>query len=232
MKKTEAALLVCCMGTNILYMHCNHHISPTYFLIAIILWLSASALHLVIHEIGHLFGGLISGYRLVYLSIGSIKLSCNKGKKLSLSIEKNQGGQCVMEPSIVSPCHYLCYNLGGVVANLILTFIAAGLLFVESHVSLLLLVDVVFVGIQKFVTNCVPSMALGFPNDAYVVNLLARNNYTKKDYCMYLRLYASLFRKEEINKEEYCYYRPQDVADDELLYYKEIQAMLKCIENA
>lgn len=232
MKKVEFTFLLCGVGADLLYLSCNGLLKPGYVFLAVVLWLCASALHLAAHEMGHLLGGLVSGYKLVFFSIGSVVFSCGQNKKFSVSVGKSRGGQCVMEPGNAAACHYLCYNLGGVFANFLLASASGGLLLLGAHAASLLCINLVCVGMQKIILNSIPNMVNGVPNDAYVISLLSRNEDIRMDYCMYLKLYASYYREEKIEVQDYQYDRPLDAAENELLYYREIQSILAEIENA
>ena len=74
--------------------------------------------------------------------------------------------------------------------------------------------------------NSIPGIVNGAPSDAFVIKLLSNNRDTQRDYCMYLKLYASYYREDSIDCKTYEYYRPLDVAENELLYYREIQSIL------
>lgn len=226
MKIVELVFLLCGVCVNTLYLIGNELFMPGYILLAVALWLTASALHMAIHEMGHLIGGLISGYYLVYFSIGPVNFSYSQKKKFSISIGKSRGGQCVMEPRNPDTCHYLCYNFGGVVANLLLALAAGGLLLLGSHFANLFFINLVCVAAQKIVMNSIPGIVNGTPNDAFVVKLLTHNEHTQRDYYMYLKLYASYYREDSIDYKNYEYYRPLDVAEIELLYYREIKSIL------
>lgn len=225
MKKVEMAFLFCGICVNILYLADNDILKLEFILISVVLWLVASALQVAIHEIGHLVGGLISGYTLVFFSIGAVKLSYIK-KRFSITIGKSRGGQCVMEPRNPETSHYFCYNLGGIFANLLFSFAAGGLLLIDSHIANLLFINLLCVGAQKIVMNSIPNFVNGAPSDAFVIKLLSNNRDTQRDYCMYLNLYASYYREDSIDCKNYEYYRPLDVAENELLYYREIQSIL------
>ena len=226
MKKVELAFLICGICFNLLYLTGNGLFEMEYIVIVAVLWLTATALQLSFHEMGHLIGGLISGYCLVFLNIGAVRLSYNQEKKLSISIGKSHGGQCVMEPRNSESRHYLCYNLGGIFTNLLISLAAGGLLLLDSHFANLLFINLTCVGVQKILLNGIPIIVKGTPSDAYVVKLLSNNKDVQKDYCMYLKLFASYYREDSIDCECYKYYRPIDVAEKELLYYREIQSLL------
>jgi len=226
MKKVELTFLICGICFNLLYLNGNGLFEIKYILMAAVLWFTASALQLSLHEIGHLVGGLFSGYNLVFFSVGTVKLSYTQQKRFSISIGKSHGGQCVMEPRNSESNHYLCYNLGGIFANLLTTLAATGLLLFDSHIANLLFINLTCVGVQKILLNGIPVIVNGIPSDAYVVKLLSNNKDVQKDYCMYLKLFASYYREDNIDCECYDYYRPLDVAENELLYYREIRSIL------
>lgn len=231
MKKVELAFLLCGVCANALYLLGNDLFALGYILLAVFLWFGTAAIHLAVHELGHLVGGLMSGYSLVFFSVGGVRLSYRKKKKISISIGKSRGGQCVMEPRKPEKRRYLLYNLGGAAANLLLTLAAGALLLIGLHSTNLLFINLAVVGMQKIVINCIPRIANGVPNDAYVIKLLSRNPYTQKDYCMYLKLFAAYYRENPVDSSDYMYDRPLDVAENELLYYREMQSILEETEK-
>ena len=77
--------------------------------------------HIIIHELGHLVFGLLTGYQFASFRIGSLmfvkKQEKIKVKKFSLM---GTGGQCLMMPPKMEngSMPYRLYNLGGVIFNL------------------------------------------------------------------------------------------------------------------
>ena len=79
-------------------------------------------LQIIIHELGHLIFGLMTGYRFKSFRIGSLMLIRNADGKLSfkrLSIA-GTAGQCLMGPPDIEngKIMHILYNFGGVIANL------------------------------------------------------------------------------------------------------------------
>lgn len=74
----------------------------------------------IIHELGHLVAGLISGYRFASFRIGSLMIVKSNGK---LKIKKHSlagtGGQCLMipPPMVDGKLPVVFYNLGGALMN-------------------------------------------------------------------------------------------------------------------
>ena len=79
-------------------------------------------LQLIIHELGHLIFGLLSGYKFSSFRIGNIILLKHR-KKLKFKKLKIAGtaGQCLMSPPEIKDgkVPVFLYNLGGALLNLI-----------------------------------------------------------------------------------------------------------------
>ena len=77
---------------------------------------------LILHEVGHLVSGLLSGYSFGSFRIGSIMLVKRDGRlKIKRQSIAGTGGQCLMIPPepIDGKIPVVFYNLGGVIMNLI-----------------------------------------------------------------------------------------------------------------
>lgn len=89
--------------------------------------------------------------------------------------------------------------------------------------------ELVFVGAYKILVNLIPHKTNGVPNDGYIVKMLDAHIAMRKDYALYLRIYADTFLNKAISPSDYQYERNESLSDDELLYYNEIQEILKSI---
>lgn len=76
----------------------------------------------IIHELGHLIMGILTGYKLISFRVGSLTLKKNEGK---YEIKKfnipGTGGQCLLSPPDLDEnqdFNYKLYNLGGILFNL------------------------------------------------------------------------------------------------------------------
>ena len=136
---------------------------------------------IIAHEAGHLLFGLMSGYGFSSFRIGSFMWIKQEGKikfrRLSIA---GTGGQCLMIPPEMKngKIPVILYNLGGVIANLILTVI-----FVLGYfacINKMLLVALVFLlgGIISFIlalTNGLPLNIGGISNDGMNAIHLSKN---------------------------------------------------------
>ncbi len=96
----------------------------------VLLWMAVSAvLQIVIHEAGHLVAGLLTGYRFVSFRVFSLTLIRKDGhfqfRRFALG---GTGGQCLMSPPDrpVAQIDTRWYNLGGVLANVLVATAALG----------------------------------------------------------------------------------------------------------
>lgn len=83
----------------------------------------------VTHELGHLIGGLVSGYRLICLQLGSLLIYSESGRLHMRTDSGHSCTQCVMYPH--GTRGYLMYNLGGLAANVIILIAAIVLMLLD-----------------------------------------------------------------------------------------------------
>ena len=148
--------------------------------------------HLIVHEGGHLIAGLLSGYTFSSFRIGSIILVKKEGK---LCVKKHSiagtGGQCLMSPPdmVDGKIPYVLYNLGGCIANLIVTVICFGLYIVYKDVpivSVILLEFIVF-GLALALTNGIPFQAVMVNNDGYNAISLGKNTEAIRSFWIQMK---------------------------------------------
>lgn len=230
MKLLKAILLLLCVGANLLFMYFENRLNISSFAIALGLYFLASAIHLFCHEIGHLLGGLISGYKLLCLQLGPFSITINDNKRMIFSWRKTHGGQCVMYPTQIERIRYKAYNRGGIISNIFITTLSFLLLFLNNFHASLMMIELLFVGFHKIVVNLIPHKTNGVPNDGYIIKMLNRYNAMQKDYALYLKLYADTFMNKTILGNEYQYEHEKVSNEDELLYYNEIREILKSLK--
>ena len=160
----------------------------------IFIFFAGFLIHIVIHEAGHLFFGLISGYSFVSFRIGSFTLiKENKKLKHKKFNIPGTGGQCIMMPPALKDGKYpfVVYNFGGVIMNLIVAI--AGILvviFVEGVIFPLdaILVLVSAAGIVAALTNGIPMKMGGISNDAYNVLSMLKDEEARSGFYIQLRV--------------------------------------------
>lgn len=133
------------------------------FLMAIGSAMVSFIIHIVVHELGHLVFGLLTGYKFSSFRIGSLMLIKTEDKlkfcKYSLA---GTGGQCLlMPPKNHKKKPYILYNLGGIFFNLIFSAIIVAIIPLCSHIiAKAVLAGVAFGGVVTATCNAVPSASV------------------------------------------------------------------------
>ncbi|MBR3645654.1 MAG: hypothetical protein IKN54_04485 [Lachnospiraceae bacterium] len=127
--------------------------------------------HIALHELGHMIGGFISGYKFVSYRIGSIMLAkYDDGFKIKKFSIPGTAGQCLMEPPVYDKnFKYKLYFASGVLANVIVVSISTMLMFkfgIETFWGRTMLLAT-WIGIYFIITNGIPMKANGIVNDYY-----------------------------------------------------------------
>ena len=126
----------------------------------------------ILHEMGHLIFGLVSGYRFVSFRIGSLTLLRGKGGKLRLGSMKlaGTGGQCLMSPPdmVDGRIPVVLYNLGGCIVNAIAGAVMLTVYFLFCRevtlVSVCLVISALF-NLALCLTNGIPMNTAMIAND-------------------------------------------------------------------
>ena len=158
---------------------------------AILLLIPAFYLQMILHETGHLVCGLLSGYRLSYFRIGGLTAVKEENgiswKKLKMP---GTGGQCMMVPPEMVNGEFpaTLYNLGGVLANLVvsLVFFLLFLAVKEPRWLQIFFLWVVVAGIFMALTNGIPMETQDVPNDGFNAKNLGKDPAARKSFWVQL----------------------------------------------
>ena len=113
-KKILAVILLCVYTAALYWLVAQQTAYPLETLVVLF---AAIPFSIVMHELGHLIGGLLTGYRLVSFRIFSFMLVKIDGKwQHRRSSVPGTGGQCLMAPPRIKNGDYplALYNLGGI----------------------------------------------------------------------------------------------------------------------
>ncbi len=176
-----------------------------------------------IHEVGHLIGGLLTGYRLVSFRIGSTALTRHGGRFSLRSYNlAYRGVQCIMAPPDTTPetMPYVIYNAGGIIANAVTAIAATAALLQYSHIPSLIFYLLLFTAITGFiltVSSSIPKKSNGNNNDAYTIMLFHRNILSRKLFADQMHIKAMLIngtRPKDIPENLFEIPSPTDYFDD------------------
>lgn len=135
-------------------------------------------IQIIIHELGHLFFGLLSGYGFSSFRIGSLMLirenNKMKVKKYSLA---GTGGQCLMSPPKEDNMPYILYFLGGAILNLLSAVISSIILFLTGFQFIpVVLITFCLIGILYAVINGLPIKTSLVATDGYYAFSIKNNS--------------------------------------------------------
>jgi len=184
------------------------------FLMACVGFFVAEFLQIIIHEGGHLVAGLLTGYRFVSFRIFNFVLIRRDGRfkirKFSIS---GTAGQCLMAPpqKPLDEIDMRWYNMGGVVANVIVSTIALVLVFYCDMPKWVFIFLVLFVvaGYFSALMSGIPMKMSGISNDGYNILYLERSPRDKRLICQMLEVNARIQDGALINE------LPEDMFNDE-----------------
>lgn len=147
-------------------------------------FLFAYYIQMIIHEAGHLFAGLLSGYSFGSFRIGNLMLIKENGK---YSIKRQSiagtGGQCLMTPPPMKNGKYpvVFYNIGGVLMNFLTLPICVLMLArcVGKPLPYVICVTMFLSGLLIVLTNGIPLKLGMLNNDGANAVEVARNRESR-----------------------------------------------------
>lgn len=147
-------------------------------------------LNIILHELGHMIAGLISGYKFCSFRIFNVTWVVEEGKiKKKIFSIQGTAGQCLMIPPEGKGLDYpvVFYNLGGVIMNFItaVIFIALGFV-VDNQIFFIMALP----GIFFLILNGIPLKINGMPNDGENAFHLKKNKAAMKSMDTQLRCNA------------------------------------------
>ena len=151
-------------------------------------------LQTMIHELGHLIFGLMTGYSYVSYRVGSLTLVRQDGKfKLKKYDIPGTLGQCLMMPPEIKDGKFpfVLYNLGGSILNFLVSILCILILIYSDTVDYpmnMFLLMFIFIGIFLGLTNIVPLKIGGISNDGNNVLLIKREEEARRSFYIQLRI--------------------------------------------
>ena len=182
--------------------------------LACVLAFVAFILQIMLHEVGHMIGGLATGYK--FYSIRFFKYAIVKTDKgLSWRQYDIAGtvGQCVMfldKDIEQDSTPYFWYNAGGVVTNILLSVIS---IIVEKYTDMGVVGSsfftlMAFVGIVMALLNGIPmNMGAGINNDGRNILMLSRSARNRRLFIRSFQIIGELghgTRPKDMPKEWFC----------------------------
>ncbi|MCL2014677.1 MAG: hypothetical protein FWG68_00335 [Defluviitaleaceae bacterium] len=180
---------------------------------AIILYITyailISMLSIVVHELGHLFFGLLSGYSFSTFSVWRFHWFKEEGKLRFEFSKSSLGGQCLMSPpEEFEKFRFLLYNLGGGLVNFAFALAFLPMLNLESPLSFA--VAMVVVMFTQGIMNLIP-FGRKLQNDGLNVIKALESQNAKRAFYNLFRTHARLMLGETYaDFEENFFDMPKD----------------------
>jgi len=203
--------------------------APNIYLIIVTL-LFGIILQIIIHEAGHLFFGLLSGYKFISFKAFNFAIVKDEENRIKFKIiqgTKGTAGQCLMEPPKLEngTFPYKLYLAGGVLFNIIFSLL--GWIIAPSVYMLVF----TLIGLVFAITNAIP---IGF-NDGMSFKLCLRSEINR--YAIHLSLvsaaYAILGKSYVVEHPEVMFaslFEPESEIIEKLMKDKHVSARLKAKE--
>ncbi len=163
-------------------------------------------IHLVMHELGHLIAGMLTGYR--FLSFRVLKFTLVKtdeGLRWKRYHIPGTGGQCLLElPEGMKEeeIPWFWYNAGGVLMNLLLVAMAFFFLRMSQHglFGFSFLLMMIIIGLYILLTNGIPMVIGGISNDGHNLLTLWRQPGMRKFFAHTLQIAGLLSRGKRVGE--------------------------------
>jgi len=155
-------------------------------------WYLGFILQIIVHELGHMVGGLISGYRFCSFRVGSVMfIKHEKGIRVARFSMAGTGGQCLMSPPDMEDGDIptTLYNLSGVIANLLFSALCTAA-FVPMRGSLwgVLFAIIGMFGLYFAVTNGIPMNTGVLDNDGRNALVMRRDKAARRAFWLQLKV--------------------------------------------
>lgn len=163
-------------------------------------------IHTILHEAGHLIGGLATGYKLLSFRVFQFMLVKEddglRWKRFNIS---GTMGQCIMIPPTdrrLEDTPYFWYNAGGVMVNLALLVISLMVLrlFSPGMVGMTFWLCMAMVGVYGALVNGIPYSFNGISNDGRNLWLLHRHARNRKYFATMLLVAAEMSKGKRVSE--------------------------------
>ena len=179
----------------------------------------------VVHELGHLIAGLLTGYRFVSYRIFSVMLTKTEGKwqihKYSLP---GTGGLCLMAPPRKKNGYYpfALYNLGGIIlCGYLSFFIMISSFFVSNSAAQPLLFLFGCVSFYLNAINAIPTKGKSMVNDATNLRMALKSDAARLalwNQLEYVSLHAQNVRTADMPEELFFMPEKKELSNPLLLW--------------
>lgn len=179
----------------------------------IYMWISL-IVHLVMHELGHIVFGTMSGYTLVSSQVLMLKLSKRNGEHIHFQIAPPViGGVTYMVPKSESHDRFIAYSLGGAAVNVLLAVPAAVLSFLYKEQLHLFFAVFSIIGFLFAIANTIPFWITEWKNDGSDVYLMLHNPCARASFLAALQIDRHVYLGNSLLSVNQCFLQPKEYGD-------------------
>lgn len=167
---------------------------------------------LIIHELGHLVFGKLTGYKLISFRIGSFAIVNKNGdRELKRYQLRGTGGQCLMSPPDLDDKDdfpVILYNFGGIIMNIFASLLFLIIFLNIRNNSLIKAgsLTMVLIGLYLAFLNGIPMKVNNLANDGYNGLYLQKNTYIKKAFWCQLKINEGLANDKKLKEMDERYF--------------------------
>ncbi len=188
---------------------------------------AAFIFQIIIHELGHLFFGLVSGYKFISLRLFGFTIAKNRNR-LVFKIYRLKGsvGQCLMYPPEKVDYRYKLITLGGIIMNTITANIAVFLMIynhLESSIQLVALFLFAFYGYGMAFISILPSIPLSDGASLKELKNKSARGYNRKQLLIALNLMEG-FTYKKLPEEIYVVPEGESLGNSIIGYHKILES--------
>jgi len=180
-------LILGTVGPDLEFLNTMTGADIVVLLVSLVIWFF---LGIIVHELGHLVCGWLSGYTFGFFKLGSLSWF-TEDKEIKFKRSKNFAvGQCVMiPPDNEAEFKFLLYNLGGVIFNFLTTLALLLLWYAlpSNHLFRIFAIAGVGMNLLLGITNIIPLRSQG--NDG--ANIASALKSADGRRALYLTLYIN-----------------------------------------
>ncbi len=180
----------------------------SFILIGFISLILAFIFQILLHELGHLFFGSLTGYSFVSFRLGNfILVKDAEGLSLRRYVLPGTLGQCLLAPPELGKDYnfpFVLYNLGGGIFNLFFSFFGILLLGTRQFSPGLEMFLSIFISLGIFLalTNLIPLKSGDLGNDGYNIIELMKNKYGRYGFWLQLYINREISRGKRLGQVE------------------------------
>lgn len=203
-------------------------------------FLGAFFLHIIIHEAGHMLFGMLTGYKFLSYRVFSLMWEKAPDGKVRFSRYSLAGtlGQCLLSPPDYNEGDYpyVWYNLGGVLANLALSLLAAAglILLPKTAAGIIICFATLLTGLFTAFFNGVPMSGKNMQvnNDGSNIVAIGKSQAARRAFWMQMKANEQIAWGKRLKElpEEYFTGYPQEEKANAMVISMDVLAALRQLD--